>query len=133
MTKRSTPQLRSEYPKAARGTAERPKKSNTIVLTIKDACASIKAWLSNKTKGLKTTMKKNTNTNETAAPKQTKNKGKKGNGILGMLMLLVVLSIAYSSYVVWFGTTGLVPKIMLAPQMTFAAAIAIYAFWKATK
>lgn len=75
---------------------------------------------------------KKTNTStEGAAPKKTaKNSNNKANGIIGLLMLLVVLSIAYSSYVVWFGTTGLTAKIMLAPQMIFAAVILIKKFNK---
>lgn len=129
MTKRNSPQLRSEYPKAARGTTDKPKKDSIIVLTIKGAYARLRAWL-NKTKGLINTMFKKNKTNETAAPKQSKTKGNKRNGIIGMLLLLVVMSVAYSSYVVWFGTTGLVPKIMLAPQMIFAAAVLVWKFNK---
>ena len=70
-------------------------------------------------------------TTEAAAPKKAaKNSNNKANGIIGLLMLLVVLSIAYSTYVVWFGTTGLVPKVMLAPQIVFAAVILIKKFNK---
>lgn len=126
MTKLAKPQMRSDYPPEAR------KKSSSSVLTSKDAYARLRAWLT-KTKGQKT-MAKNNKTNEGAAPtKAAKKNGKKGNGIIGMLLLLVVISVAYSTYVVWFGTTGLAPKIMLAPQMLFVAAALLYSFWKATK
>lgn len=119
--------MRSDYPKAAQA---KPK-DNKSALTIKGAYANLRAWLSNKTKGLKTTMK-NTKTNEAAAPKTKAAKNTKGmrNAIIGLLLLMVVTSIAYSSYVVWFGTTGVVPKIMLAPQMIFAAAVLIWKFNK---
>lgn len=75
---------------------------------------------------------KKTNTSkEAAAPKKAaKNSNDKANGIIGLLMLLVVLSIAYSTYVVWFGTTGLVPKVLLAPQLIFAAVVLIKKFNK---
>lgn len=78
----------------------------------------------------KNTMSKNTKKNtEVAAPKKAgKNTKDKRNAIIGLLLLLVVMSVAYSTYVVWFGTTGLVPKILLAPQMIFAAAVLIWKF-----
>lgn len=78
--------------------------------------------------------KKNKTTTEpeaTPVKKSSKENNKnKYNGIIGLLMLLVVLSIAYSTYVVWFGTTGLVPKILLAPQIIFAAVILVQKFNK---
>jgi hypothetical protein len=45
-------------------------------------------------------------------------------------MLLVVGSIAFSSYIVYFGTTDLVAKIMLVPQITFALGVLVYKFTK---
>lgn len=74
--------------------------------------------------------KTNTSAEGETAKKTTKKQAKKANGIIGLLLLLVVLSVAYSSYVVWFGTTGLVPKIMLAPQLIFAAAVLVWKFNK---
>lgn len=126
MTKRSKPQMRSDYPKAAQ--AKPNKKRSINVLTIKDAYARLRAMVNIKRKGKKT-MAKNTKTNK---PAEAVLAPKKGNGIIGMLMLLVALSIAYSSYVVWFGTNGTTPKILLAPQIAFVAATLVYAFWKAT-
>jgi hypothetical protein len=49
-------------------------------------------------------------------------------GYWGILMAFVVLSIAYSTYVVAFGTIGLTPKLMLAPQAIFAAVVLLYKF-----
>lgn len=125
--------MRSDYPKQVRAAQPKGKRFSINVLTYKGAYASIKTWL-NKTKGLINTMFKNNKTNKTqdAAPvkKAAKSNNNKRNGILGLLMLLVVLSIAYSSYVVWFGTTGLAAKIMLAPQILFAAAVLIWKFNK---
>lgn len=43
------------------------------------------------------------------------------NGIWGILVLFVVASIAFSTYMVYFGTDSLVNKIMLVPQVIFAA------------
>lgn len=125
--------MRSDYPPQKRTLPPKRTLKSIIVLTYQDACASIKTWL-NKTKGQINTMftKNKTNTDAAATPakKGAKNSNNKRNGILGLLMLLVVLSIAYSSYVVWFGTTGLAAKIMLAPQMIFAAAVLIWKFNK---
>jgi len=50
--------------------------------------------------------------------------------IIGLALVFTVVSIAYSSYIVWFGTTGVVPKVMIAPQMVLAAGLVI---WKFTK
>ena len=101
-------------------------KNSTIYLTYKRAYASIKSLL-NKTKGL-TTVKNNNNNTKKTTKKNRKSARGFGFGILGMLLLLVVMSIAYSSYIVWFGTTGATPKILLAPQLLFAAAVLITVF-----
>lgn len=52
--------------------------------------------------------------------------------IIGVLLVLLVASIAYSSIAVWFNisTAGLVPKFMLLPQIIAGAGILI---WKFTK
>lgn len=122
--------MRKDYPRAARKLPPKRKRNSINVLTIKDACANIKAWL-NKRKGKTTMLKNNKNKAEATTVKKVANKqGNKANGIIGLLLLVVVLSIAYSTYVVWFGTTGLVPKIMLAPQMIFAAAVLVWKFNK---
>lgn len=52
----------------------------------------------------------------------------KGFNWVGALLLFVIMSIAYSTYVVYFGTTGWIPKIMLVPQALFAAWVAITKF-----
>lgn len=102
------------------------KKSSLIYLTYQRAYASIKSLL-NKTKGL-TTVKNNNNKTKKITKKNRKSFKGFGFGILGMLLLLVVMSIAYSSYIVWFGTTGVMPKVLLAPQLIFAAAVLIAVF-----
>lgn len=110
---------------------KRQKKSSSNVLTRRLRFARLSTLL-NKTKGqIKAMFNKNNKTTEGAAPKKAvKKSNNKQNAIIGLLLLLVVLSIAYSSYVVWFGTQGLVPKIMLAPQMIFAAVVLIWKFNK---
>ena len=50
------------------------------------------------------------------------------SGIWGILVLFVVASISYTSYVVIAGTQGLVPKLMVIPQALFAIIIALYKF-----
>lgn len=67
-----------------------------------------------------------------AEKKQNTKKNKKGKSfafsIIGIVMLFVVVSVSFSSYTVWFGTTALEAKIMLLPQILFAAATMISVF-----
>lgn len=51
-------------------------------------------------------------------------------GLGGIVMAFVVASISYSTYVVYFGTTGIVPKALLIPQAVFATVLVIYKFAK---
>lgn len=71
-------------------------------------------------------MAKNNKTNTTESVKTPRNFDRP----MSLLMLFVVASIAYSTYVVYFGTIGIVPKIMLVPQALFAAIVAIHKFTK---
>lgn len=50
-------------------------------------------------------------------------------GLWGILLLFVFGSVAYSTYMVAVGTTGIVPKVMLVPQATFAIILAILKFY----
>lgn len=43
------------------------------------------------------------------------------NGIMGIGRLLVVVSIIYSTSVIWMGTDGIVPKAMTVPAAVLAA------------
>lgn len=43
------------------------------------------------------------------------------NVIMGIGRLLVVVSILYSSTVIWIGTDGIVPKIMTSPAIILAS------------
>ena len=52
------------------------------------------------------------------------------NGIWGVLLLFVLASIAYSTYMVCLGTDGDIPKLMVIPQAAFAVLIALYKFAK---
>jgi len=52
------------------------------------------------------------------------------NGLAGLALLFVCISIVYANYVVFFGTTGLVTKVMLIPSSLFVIAFLIY---KSTK
>lgn len=57
---------------------------------------------------------------------------RKRHDIIGLLLLLTVVSIAYSSIAVWFNisTVGIVPKLMLLPQIVAGAGVVM---WKFTK
>lgn len=54
-------------------------------------------------------------------------------GILGLGLLFVVVSIAYSSYVIYTGVHSTVSRVMLVPQVIFALLILIKAFSKIYK
>ena len=57
-------------------------------------------------------------------------KGIPVSGLAGILLLFVAVSIAYANYVVYFGTEGLLPKIMLIPSTLF---VGVFLFYKAYK
>jgi hypothetical protein len=52
------------------------------------------------------------------------------SGIVGLLLLFVVASIAYSTSVIVMGTTGPIPLIMVAPQALFALYTLVKRFTK---
>jgi hypothetical protein len=57
---------------------------------------------------------------ETKEPKAPRTcNGIQTSGIVGILLLFVCISIGYACYVVWFGTSDIVNKIMLVPAMAF--------------
>lgn len=72
--------------------------------------------------------------NRSDYPKQKEvvkaNKPSKLNGIMGVLQLFVVVSIAYSSYIVIAGTDGLVPKLLVAPQIMWVMIVLVTKFTK---
>lgn len=51
-------------------------------------------------------------------------------GIMGLWLLLVTISIAYSSFVIWTGLEGIIPKIMIAPMALYGATIMVKRFIK---
>lgn len=78
-----------------------------------------------------------------SVPKTTKVKGEKIDfneaktifvrGILGIVLLLVFGSIAFSTVVIWTGTENPVYKVLVAPAALFDAFIAFVAFSKILK
>lgn len=54
-------------------------------------------------------------------------------GILGIALLLVFGSIAYSTVVIWGGTDTWIPKILTIPAALFDVVIAFVAFSKILK
>ena len=68
-------------------------------------------------------------------PKKTRKmvKTKHNNDILGLGLAFVIASITYSTYIVWAGTSGVGPKIMLTPQILFAGFVIYKVFSKALK
>ena len=89
-------------------------------------------------KSVKQMKGKHTMSKEETAEKKTPSKAKvtgwkRFRGIIGIGLAFVIVSIAYSSVVIWTGTEGLLPKIMLAPQAIFALVLLGVAFAKILK
>lgn len=74
--------------------------------------------------------KTNNKKTSTKEDKQPLSVHKALGGFGGVFMAFVVASVAYSTYVVYAGTTGLAPKLMLIPQALFAGIIVLYKFAK---
>ena len=64
----------------------------------------------------------------TAPATSTKSDRSNWHTVVWLGMLFVVLSIGFSSYMVYFGSDNMLAKIMLIPQVAFAAGVAIYKF-----
>ena len=75
----------------------------------------------------KVNSKKQSKVGAVSVPK--KNYNIKTNTV-GLLQLFVLASIAYSTYIVYLGTTGYAPKVMLIPQALWAGILAIQKFTK---
>lgn len=77
----------------------------------------------------------NTDSNVDKAVTKPAKKAKKGFlfAIMGIGMLLVIVSITYSTVVIVLGTDGLMPKIMLAPQALFGVLVLGFASTKIFK
>lgn len=69
-------------------------------------------------------------TKEPAAPKAPYTVGQALGGIGGIIMAFVIASIGYSTFIVYMGTSGLTPKLMLIPQAVFAGLVVLYKFGK---
>lgn len=67
------------------------------------------------------------NKDKAEEPKKTK---RSNINIIGILQLFVLGSVCYSTYVVFLGTSGWSPKVMLIPQALFAAVLAVQKFNK---
>jgi hypothetical protein len=79
---------------------------------------------------MKGTIVKKSNKVSTDKPVEAKPTGIPVHKGWGILMLFVVASVLYANYVVYFGTTGIIPKIMLIPSTLF---VAIFLVLKAAK
>ena len=70
---------------------------------------------------------KKQSTKEVKTPKKSKNIKQ---GIMGIMQLIVVASIAYSSAVIAIGTDGYVAKVLIVPQALWAVCTLIRHFTK---
>lgn len=57
-----------------------------------------------------------------------KNNKSKTQTLQGLLNLLVVVSAVYSSVIIWMGTEGIVPLVMVAPLVVWSATTLIRQF-----
>lgn len=62
--------------------------------------------------------------------KEAPNRKSFGSIIISIGMLLVVLSIAYSTYRVFTGTSDIIAHIMIIPQSLFASSVLVKQFIK---
>ncbi len=53
-----------------------------------------------------------------------------GSGIMGLGIAIVIVSITYSSYRIFYETNDSMLKLALIPQVVFAALAVTTAFWK---
>lgn len=77
---------------------------------------------------MKTNKQNTTSKNKVEAPKKSKKNYR--NGIMGIMQLFAVASIAYSTIVIAIGTEGVVPLILVTPQAILAVVIALHKFTK---
>lgn len=75
-------------------------------------------------------MKTNKTTKKAEVKTPEKSKKNYKNGIMGIMQLFAVASIAYSTIVIAIGTEGVVPLILVTPQAILAVVIAINKFTK---
>ena len=68
-----------------------------------------------------------TKTTDKATNRKPKNISDK---IVGISLLLVVLSIAYTTTVIFMGTDGIEAKVLTTPQIIFAVVLALKQFTK---
>lgn len=92
--------------------------------------ANIKVPFNKIKKGINKMANKNNNTSKTEVKTPKKSKNNYKNGIMGIMQLFAVASIAYSTVVIAIGTEGVVPLILVAPQAILGCAIAIKKFSK---
>lgn len=76
------------------------------------------------------TKNKQNKTNDKTETKEAKGFGGNLRGIIGIVLLLGVLSIGYSTTVIVMGTDGWIPIVMVVPQSVLAVAIAAWKFSK---
>ena len=71
-------------------------------------------------------------TNQTKTTDKATNRKPKNirDKIVGISLLLVVLSIAYTTTVIFMGTDGIEAKILTTPQIIFAVVLALKQFTK---
>lgn len=72
---------------------------------------------------------KQTTNKPSTKPKVNKLKAIK-TAICDISLLLVVASISFLGYTVWFGTNGMINKVLAAPAILFAAKVLVTKFTK---
>ena len=76
-------------------------------------------------------MKNQTKQTSKSEVKTTSKKANSFNvGIIGLSMLFVIASIAYTTTVIWLGTEGYISKVLTAPQVIFAVTVLVKRFTK---
>lgn len=118
--------LSSAKPKKPVKTAKSEVKKESFKSKVNVKLTGVKTFVK-KLKPSKKKTKKLTKEQKTLARQQKK------RGILGIGLLFVVVSIAYSSYVIYNGVNSTASRVMLVPQVVFAVFTLFKAFSKIYK
>lgn len=117
-------------PSKAKSTKATPVKSKSLKDKLLDKLQPVRSKIDNIVKKVKQPRKKAKKTTKTERLEIRKQKIR---GIIGIGLLFVIVSIAYSTYMVNLFVDGTEMIVALAPQVIFAAIVTIYAFYKIYK
>jgi hypothetical protein len=121
MAKATPEQIKRDHAISRKDERKGLDKKNARVYTLSTIKLKLKEGISK--------MANKSNKTEQAPAKPAKKNNTQGipvHGVMGLALLFVVASIVYANYVVFFGTQGLIPKLMLIPSSIFVLAFLVH-------